>query len=134
MRLIASPTGESSRRNEVRFLVDECVARPLVPALRKRFADVVYVADTLPAAKDRDVLAWAAREKRTLVTEDYDFGELAFRSRLEAEAIIIIAPGVLGFDLIQAAENVAERILLLGETLAGNLTIIERTRTRQRPL
>lgn len=63
----------------MRFLVDECVARPLVPALRLRFADVVYVADTSPATKDRDVLAWAVREKRVLVTEDYDFGDLVFR-------------------------------------------------------
>lgn len=118
----------------MRLLVDECVARPVVAALRRRFADVVYVADTSPATKDHDVLVWATREKRALVTEDYDFGELAFRSRQKAEAIVIIAPGVLGFELIRDAEIVAERISRIEGTLAGNLTIIEKERIRQRTL
>ena len=118
----------------MRFLVDECVARPLVEALRKRFDDVIYVVDTAPGAGDPDILEWAAKDGRTIVTEDYDFGELAFRMGLNAEAIIIIAPGVIGVGLERDASQVADRILKLKDELPGRLTIIETRRTRQRAL
>jgi predicted nuclease of predicted toxin-antitoxin system len=87
----------------MKFLVDECVAWPLVEALRRRFDDVVSVREVSPAAPDADVLEWAVRQSRTLVTEDYDFGELVFYRQLDAEAVVIIAPGVLGVDLLADA-------------------------------
>ena len=94
----------------MKFLVDECVAWPLVEALRRRFEDVVYVREVSPAAPDVDVLEWAVRESRTLVTEDYDFGELVFYRQLNAEAVVIIAPGVLGVDLLADADAVVHYI------------------------
>lgn len=118
----------------MRFLVDECVARPLVDALRRLFGDVVYVAEMSPAAPDKDVLEKAAQERRILITEDYDFGELVFRQGLDAGAIVIIAPGVLGVELIEDAKRVADRIHLASNSLSGNLTIVERKRLRQRAL
>lgn len=118
----------------MRFLIDECVARPLADALRQLFEDVVSVGETSPAAPDRDVLWRAVQERRILVTEDYDFGELVFRQGLDADAIVIIAPGVLGFDLIEDARRVADRIHLASDSLSGNLTIVERKRLRQRAL
>ncbi len=116
------------------MLVDECVARPLVEELRREFEDVVYVADIRPAAHDSDVLAWAVDEGRVLVTEDYDFGDLVFRSKVAAYAIVIIAPGVLGVDLRTDARSLVRRILAASTELQGRLTIVERERLRQRPL
>lgn len=118
----------------MKFLVDECVAWPLVEALRRRFDDVVYVREVSPAALDANVLEWAVRESRTLVTEDYDFGELVFYRQLDAEAVVIIAPGVLGVDLLADANAVVERLDAASSSLLGNLTIVERKRLRQRPL
>lgn len=134
MRRTVWATGASSRPSELKLLVDECVARPLVAALRRRFSDTISVAEVAPGARDRDVLDWAIRERRAVVTEDYDFGELVFRSGLAAEAIVIVAPGSLGFDIVADAEQVASRIFELSNTLRGSLTILERTRTRRRPL
>jgi predicted nuclease of predicted toxin-antitoxin system len=118
----------------MKFLADECVAWPLVEALRRLFEDVVYVREVLPTAPDVDVLEWAVREGRTLVTEDYDFGELVFYRQLNAEAVVIIAPGVLGVDLLADASAVAERIHSASGILRGNLTIVEKKRFRQRSL
>lgn len=118
----------------MRILVDECVARPLVEELRRCFDDVLYVADSRPAILDADVLAWAVDEKRVLITEDYDFGELVFRRHLKAEAVVIIAPGALGVDLLEDARSVAERLLAAAAELEGRLTIVESKRLRQRPL
>ena len=118
----------------MKFLVDECVAWPLVEALRRRFDDVVYVREVLPMAADADVLELAVREGRTLITEDYDFGELVFFRQLNAEAVVIIAPGVLGTDLLTDASALAERLYAASDSLRGNLTIVESKRFRQRPL
>jgi predicted nuclease of predicted toxin-antitoxin system len=118
----------------VRILVDECVARPLVDELRRRFDDVLYVADRRPAAPDVDVLAWAVDEQRILITEDYDFGELVFHRQLRAEAVVIIAPGVLGVNLLEDARLAAERLWSAAGELQGRLTIVESKRLRQRPL
>jgi predicted nuclease of predicted toxin-antitoxin system len=118
----------------VRLLVDECVGRPLVDELRQRFADVAYVAEIHPAASDTEVLAWAIRDGRVLITEDYDFGELVFHKHLKAEAVVIIAPGALGAELIKDAKSIAERLLSASTELLGRLTIVERRRLRQRPL
>lgn len=118
----------------MRLLIDECVARPLAEALRERFGDVVYVGDAFRGAPDRDVLGQAVRERRVLVTEDYDFGELVFRRGLDAEAVVIVAPGVLGVDLTADARHVADRIFAASDTLQGNLTIVEAKRFRQRRL
>jgi predicted nuclease of predicted toxin-antitoxin system len=118
----------------VRILVDECVARPLVDELRQRFDDVLYIGDECPAAPDTDVLALAVNEKRILITEDYDFGELAFHRHLKAEAVVIIAPGTLGVNLAADCRSVAERLLSASKGLSGRLTIVEKKRLRQRPL
>lgn len=118
----------------MRLLVDECVARPLFEALLRHFDDALYVADVRPAAPDTDVLEWAVNEKRVLVTEDYDFGELVFHRQLRAEAVVIIAPGALGVDLVGDAGSVAKRLVAVSAELPGRLTIVERRRLRQRPL
>ncbi|GAB5505431.1 MAG: hypothetical protein Rhirs2KO_05940 [Rhizobiaceae bacterium] len=118
----------------MRFLVDECVARPLVDALRSRFDDVTYVVDEAPGTGDADIVDWAVREGRAIVTEDYDFGELAFRAGFNAEAIIIVAPGVIGIAVEDDASRVADRLVKLKDELPGRLTIIETARTRQRDL
>jgi predicted nuclease of predicted toxin-antitoxin system len=102
--------------------------------LRRRFDDVVFIAEVSPRLPDKEVLARAFREGRAVVTDDYDFGELVYRSGQAAEAIIIIAPGALGVDLHNDAEIVASRILDRLPTLRSKLTIIERSRTRERPL
>jgi predicted nuclease of predicted toxin-antitoxin system len=63
----------------VRWLADECVAAPLVASLRSFGHDVLYVAEAAAGLSDVDVITLATREKRILLTEDKDFGDLVFR-------------------------------------------------------
>jgi len=53
-----------------------------VTALRAAGHDVVWVRTAAPGASDPNVLAWAVREERVLLTFDKDFGELARGSAL----------------------------------------------------
>ena len=50
--------------------------------------DVASALETAPQAEDEEILAWARGERRILVTEDKDFGELVFVRRLPHPCII----------------------------------------------
>jgi predicted nuclease of predicted toxin-antitoxin system len=61
----------------MRFLANENFPGAAVKALEALGHNVVWVRVAAPGATDPDVLAWAAREERILLTFDKDFGELA---------------------------------------------------------
>ena len=63
----------------MRFIVDESTGAAVVRHLRAAGHDVLAVTDAMPQAGDPDILARAVRERRVVVTNDKDFGELVFR-------------------------------------------------------
>jgi predicted nuclease of predicted toxin-antitoxin system len=72
----------------MRFLANENVPGPVVSALRERGHDVVWIQESMAGADDPVVLALAQTDGRVVVTNDTDFGELAFRSALPAIAAL----------------------------------------------
>ena len=52
--------------------------------------DVVFVGDVLPGVSDTDMLAYAEREGRVLVTDDRDFGLLVFRLQNPSTGVIFL--------------------------------------------
>jgi predicted nuclease of predicted toxin-antitoxin system len=64
----------------VRFLVDYNVGRAVVDFLRQASYDTAFVGDVDPRMSDADILLWAVREQRIVVTMDADFGELVYHS------------------------------------------------------
>ena len=74
----------------MRVLADECCPRAVVEAMRHVGLDVCYAAETDARSSDTDLLAIANAEKRIIVTEDFDFGDLLFRNRLPAMGAIIV--------------------------------------------
>ena len=85
-----------------------------------------------PGASDREVLDWAAREARVLLTYDKDFGELAKALALPATCGVILfrtpmpKPGELGDRFVCL---IASR-----EDWAGNFSVVEPGRVRMRRL
>src|ERR1041385_4657810 len=74
----------------MRFLANENFPGAVVTALTAADHDVVWIRTAAPGMKDADVLAWAAREDRVLLTFDKDFGDLARQSRLPATCGVIL--------------------------------------------
>jgi hypothetical protein len=62
----------------MRFVADESCDHRVVTALRDAGHNVLAVAETSRGAPDRDVMLLARRERRVLITEDRDFGQLVF--------------------------------------------------------
>jgi len=116
----------------MRFLADENIPLVSIQLLRAAGHDVVSVSENAPGIPDRDVLAWAVRDKLILLTFDRDYGDLLFQQGL-------VAPhGLVYFRLNPTTpREAAERLLSLlnaGAVLEGHLTIVLRDYVRYRPL
>jgi len=117
----------------VRLIADENVPAASVRALRDGGHDLVWVAEIMPGATDEDVLQFAAKESRLLVTFDRDFGSLTYKRGMVSPAGIVLLrilpntpeePGFLLLDLLTRDEL----------TFEGQFTVVDRERVRQRPL
>jgi predicted nuclease of predicted toxin-antitoxin system len=115
----------------MRFLADENVPLNLVTAIEQAGHDIASVGRSAFGLKDREVLSWAVREERVLLTFDKDFGELALHSTLPNACGVILlrvsmAAATLGSDL---AGTICRR-----RDWPGHFSVIEANRIRMRPL
>jgi len=116
----------------LKFLADECCDAGLVVSLRAAGHDVAYVTDQNAGASDDEVLLRAYNEGRVLLTEDKDFGELAYRLRKPSAGIVLIRIDVKNRHikwprLKSLIENYEER-------LPGHFVVIHANKYRFRPL
>lgn len=78
----------------MRFLLDENADIRLAQFLREQGHEVTaIVQDYGFALADYEVLAIAARERRVLITDDLDFGELVVRERLPHAGVLLFRLG-----------------------------------------
>jgi predicted nuclease of predicted toxin-antitoxin system len=116
----------------MRWLVDECVAAALVHELRAAGHDASYMADGGPGTVDASVLQLAHEQKRLLLTEDKDFGDLVFRARMPVPGVVLMRltpqQGLIRWPRLASA------ITQFGEGLFGRYVVIEEKRFRSRPL
>jgi predicted nuclease of predicted toxin-antitoxin system len=116
----------------MRFLADECCDAALVDALRGDGHDVLYAVESLRGATDDELLTRALSERRILLTEDKDFGELVYRLRRLAHGIVL-----LRFDVADRALKVPRLRYLLdqeAERLPGSFIVLETDKIRVRSL
>ena len=110
------------------FVADESCARPVIQALREAGHDVLAIAEIARGATDEQVLEHALREKRVLITEDRDFGELLYaRGRSSAGVILVRFP-----SRARRAKSatVIEAVSKLGSRLRDAFTVVEPGRLR----
>lgn len=74
----------------MRFLADESCDFAVVRALREAGHDVVAVAELEPGTEDGAVIERAVGDRRVLLTEDKDFGQLLFASRRPSAGVVFI--------------------------------------------
>jgi predicted nuclease of predicted toxin-antitoxin system len=66
----------------MRWLANENFPRASVVRLRAANEDVAYVVEDARAIADTEVMEWARREQRIILTFDRDYGELIYRRGL----------------------------------------------------
>lgn len=74
----------------MRFLADESCDFAVVRTLRAEGHDVLAVGEFQQRSVDQEVMELAVAEDRILLTEDKDFGRLAFAAHAESPAVILI--------------------------------------------
>lgn len=93
---------------------------------------MAWVRTDSPGSTDKQVLQQAGRERRTLITFDKDFGELAFRAQPP------ISCGIILFRLrAQSPSHVAAiavEVLRMDIKWEGHFAVVEDDRVRITPL
>jgi len=119
----------------VKLLVDMMLSTRVAEELRNAGHDAVHVREYgLQRALDEEILARAAREQRTLITADMDFGFLLASRRHPRPSVVLLRR--LAFH---RAEFVVALLLAnlpqLAEALEqGSLVVLEENRIRVRRL
>ncbi|HXM00155.1 MAG TPA: DUF5615 family PIN-like protein [Rhizomicrobium sp.] len=117
----------------MRWLADECVSAKLFASLRGAGHDVVYAMETYHSSKDQDLLAMAAGERRLLLTDDRDFGELIFGARA-AESTGVVYMRIPDERFHLAWPRLDAAITRFGDSLFGRFLVVEEARFRIRVL
>jgi hypothetical protein len=91
----------SKTSNLPKILVDESVEFDLVRFLRKEGFDTKSASEIYTSFEDREILKIAKKEKRILVTDDKDFGNLIFLQKLPHRGVIFfrVKPGLVKFKI-----------------------------------
>jgi predicted nuclease of predicted toxin-antitoxin system len=100
----------------LKILADESVEGEIVARLRSEGHNVAYVPETSAGIRDDEVLARANAEGRVLLTEDKDFGDLAFFYGSRSLGIVLLRAHGVGTEA--KADLVSEAL----ETHEGELT------------
>jgi predicted nuclease of predicted toxin-antitoxin system len=98
----------------VQFLADESCDFAVVRALRSVGHDVSAIIETNSGADDETVLSLARAEARVLLTEDKDFGKLAYADGQATAGVVLIrfpagARKTLGQAVVDVVAELSER-------------------------
>ena len=112
----------------MRFLADESCDMTVVRALQSAGHDVVAVRERQAGLTDVAVARIAKEEKRILITEDKDFGQLVHAATdVTAGVILLRFPRNARSEIGRAAMNA---ITVLGERLKTAFVVVEPGRFR----
>jgi len=118
----------------VRFLIDECVPAAVAGTLRAAGHECVHAREAgLGGRPDEEIMAFAERENRILISADTDFGELLANAPVMAPSVILLRrtdkrPEALAGVLLANLDQVAD------DLEAGSLIVTGDRRIRVRRL
>jgi len=112
----------------VRLVADENCDFSLVVDLRLAGYDVVSIAERMRGADDETVIELARSERRLLITEDKDFGQLVFATAKQNSGVILIRYPASTRSPLTAA--VLKLLADNGENLYSRFAVLEPGRVR----
>jgi predicted nuclease of predicted toxin-antitoxin system len=116
----------------MRLLADESCERSLIAALRSRGFDVRELGEAELGTADERLLQMAYQERRILLTEDKDFGNLVYANDRVACGIILVRARVGARS--EVASLIHDLVVELAGALHGSFVVVEAGRTQVRPL
>ncbi len=113
----------------MRLLADENFDPAIIQALRDAGHEVRAIRETNAAAPDEVVIEIALNERRVLLTEGKDFGQLVY-SRAQRCAGVVLVRRFASPSPQAKASAVVEVVAQLGEELAEKFVVVEPGRIR----
>lgn len=114
------------------FLADECCDLSLVESLRKEGHQVDYIQESQPGSTDDAILINAYREKKIVITEDKDFGELVYRLNKPAFGVVLLRFHPLDKQL--KIQRLLHLVNFKSDKLAGNFIVLDSEKMRIKPI
>jgi predicted nuclease of predicted toxin-antitoxin system len=116
----------------MRFIANENISGTVIRGLREQGHDVLSVKEAMRGQSDEAILTRGQAEGRVVVTQDKDFGELAFRRVLPAACGVVLLR-LAGVDP-DVDNRRALRVLTSSLDWYGHFTVVTDDRVRVRPL
>jgi predicted nuclease of predicted toxin-antitoxin system len=113
------------------FLADVNVEKGLVDHIRASGYDIKWIPDYDRQMSDDMLLEMAVREKRILITNDKDFGELVFRQTRLGGVILLRFKGQQVLDKIKVLRKLLEDH---SSRVSGSLCILSNEKIRIIPM
>jgi predicted nuclease of predicted toxin-antitoxin system len=112
----------------VRLVADENCDFSLVIDLRAAGYDVASITELMAGADDQTVIDFALSERRVLLTEDKDFGQLVFAAAKQHSGVILLRYPASARSMLSAA--VVKFLSDSGENLYSRFAVLEPGRVR----
>ena len=112
----------------MRLVADENCDFSVVLDLRLAGYDVVSIMEQMAGAADETVIDFARSERRLLLTEDKDFGQLVFAAAKQNSGVILIRYPASARAALSAA--VLKLLSDSGESLYSRFAVLEPGRVR----
>lgn len=116
----------------MKLLADENVDGAIVAWLRAAGHDVAWGAESAPTATDREVIERCLVEKRILLTNDLDFGEMVFRQGLTPAGVVLLRLQA-GAESDRLARFMQHWPVIEGRS-EGNYLVVRNNAVRVRPI
>ena len=112
----------------MQLIADESCDSRLTRSLRAAGHDVIAIAETRAGITDEEVIELARAERRLLITEDKDFGQLVISATKESSGVLLIRYPAF------ARSGLADAVLALlkerGDKLYSCFVVLEPGRVR----
>ncbi|MGF1596171.1 MAG: DUF5615 family PIN-like protein [Acidimicrobiales bacterium] len=119
----------------MRFLLDENQSPAIVGLLQEAGHDAVHVRQVGRAgAPDEDVFAFAAAERRVILSGDTDFGELLARSNASGPSLVLLRRQGRRRAAEVASLLLANLDVIAADLEAGAIVVFDEDRIRIRSL
>jgi|SRR5208283_3845253 len=117
---------------KLKFVADVNIEKAIVDLLREKGFDIKWVTEFNPAMNDPALLRMATAQKRILLTNDKDFGEMVFlQKKLSHGTILLRVKGQQSNLKVRLVGRLIERH---GDKLAGHFVVVTKDKFRFIPL
>jgi predicted nuclease of predicted toxin-antitoxin system len=116
----------------LRFLADVNIEKPVVDELERMGHNISWVTDLDRYLDDMSIFEIARKERRILLTNDKDFGEIVFRQKLIPTGIVLFR--VKGQDVAKKVRLVKKLLAAHSDKIAKHFVVVAEEKVRFIPL